>query len=374
MAKVGTRKRGARWQYFFEGAPINGKRRQVVKSGFASEKEAYKAGVMALAEYEGAGSSANGNMSVSDFMDEWVRMYVDANLKLSTKKNYTKIISKQIKPRIGGYRLSSVTPTTVQEMVNALHGEGYSKSYISLVRVVTTTALRYAVKMRYLKDNPAADVVTPKASRKARKREVVPQSAMRAILRRFEGTPHHLPILIGYHTGLRIGEVYGLTWDNVDFQNKTITVDKQINQYKREWYFSPPKTSSSNRTILVGDTLMKALKEAYDAQQAERSELGRFYQETRNLVNAKRGGGFYTTNSFAYVSRIIHNELGFEDFDFHSLRHTHATMLIEAGANIKDVSERLGHTSIETTLQIYTHKTKRMEKETVELFETLAAE
>ena len=101
MAKVGTRKRGDKWQYYFEGASIGEKRRQIVKSGFPSQKKAYEAGIKAMLEYENGGSSVDPkNISVDDYFDEWIKLYVDPNLKKSTKKCYVNLINKQIRPRI----------------------------------------------------------------------------------------------------------------------------------------------------------------------------------------------------------------------------------------------------------------------------------
>lgn len=373
MAKVGTRKRGDKWQYYFEGAKVNGKRKQIVKSGFKTSKEAYAAGVKALAEYEGGNMpKAPATLSVSDYLDHWVKLYVDTNLRLSTKKNYVNTINKNVKPRIGGYKLSAVTPAVVQGLLNDLQAEGKSASYITLVRVVMRSAFGYAVRpLGYIKENPVSHAKTPKGSPKPRTRRVLSREEVEAILRRFEGTGFRLPILIAYHAGLRIGEVYGLTWDNVDLEAGTVKVDKQLKQYKKKWYFSEPKNDASKRTVMVGKTLVAALRDELERQQQERNELGEYYQDTWNLVNAKSGGGFYSPNSFSYASRIIRFELGIEDFDFHCLRHTHATMLIEAGANIKDVSLRLGHSRVETTLQVYTHRTDAMSAKTVDIFERL---
>lgn len=374
MAKVGTRKRGDRWQYYFEGAKVDGKRKQVVKSGFRTKKEAYEAGVRALAEYDGTSASKHPEMSVNEYLDEWMRLYVDTNLKLSTKKNYTNTLNKNVRPSIGGYKLTSVTPAMVQGVLNDLQMAGKSASYITLVRVVMRSAFSYAVRpMGYINENPVTHTKTPKGSVKPRTRRVITREEIARILDRFEGTGFKLPILIGYNAGLRISETYGLTWDDIDFETGSITVEKQLRQYKKRWYFSEPKNEASIRTVLIGKTLTDALREEYNRQQREREELGEYYQDTRNLVNAKAGGGFYTPNSFAYASRIIRFELGISDFDFHSLRHTHATMLIEAGANIKDVSVRLGHSRVETTLQTYTHQTASMAEETVNLFERLTA-
>lgn len=376
MGKVGTRKRGDKWQYYFEGAKVNGKRKQIVKSGFKSSKEAYSAGVKALAEYENGGSAIEpSTVSVSDYFDEWLRLYVDVNLKISTKKTYVKAINKQIKPRIGEYKLKSVTPAVVQGLLNDLYLDGKSGSYITLIRVIMRAAFEYAIRpMQYLKTNPVEYAKTPKGSPKQKRRELVSRTMFKNIINRFEDTGFYLPLMIGYYAGLRIGEVYGLTWDNIDFEANTIYVRKQLKQDSGKWYFSDLKNEASVRDVIVGEKLMSAIKDEYETQQTERTILGRDYQDTWNLVNAKRGGGFYTPNSFAYASRVIRFKLGYKNFDFHSLRHTHATMLIEAGANIKDVSLRLGHSNIETTLQTYAHGTEKMSLNTVDIFERLTAD
>ena len=373
MAKVGTRKRGDKWQYYFEGAPVNGKRKQIVKSGFDSQKKAYAAGIEAMLEYENGGSSVDPKtISVNDYFDEWIRLYVDANLKISTKRCYVNLINKQIRPRIGKYKLSSITPAIIQGVLNEQFRDGKSASYINLTRVVMRAAFEYAVQpMMYLKVNPVARVKTPKGSPKAKRRELVSKESLDKILTRFAGTGFFIPIMIGYHSGLRIGEVYGLTWDNIDFENNVICVRKQLKQYKNEFYFSDLKNTSSERNVMVSSKLMAALKKEYDLQQMERRVLGAQYKDSWNLVNAKRGGGFYSPNSFSYANRVIKKELRIYNFDFHSLRHTHATMLIEAGADIKDVSLRLGHANIETTLQIYTHRTDEMSLRTVDIFDRL---
>lgn len=118
MAKVGTRKRGTSWQYYFEGAKIDGKRKQVVKSGFATKKEAYEAGVKALAKYSEGDAFTASNISVNDYMDEWTRLHLEVNLTPGTQRNYTKIVDSIIRPRFGKMYLRSLNPTMLQEMLN----------------------------------------------------------------------------------------------------------------------------------------------------------------------------------------------------------------------------------------------------------------
>ena len=167
------------------------------------------------------------------------------------------------------------------------------------------------------------------------------------------------------------------------------------------WYFTTPKTVSSVRTIPFGATLYNALKAEHAAQVKNEIKYGESYTihvlkketdekgnsiyrivpvqkcigsqlERTKLVCIDKNGQYTSTDSFKYCSRTIHHELHLA-FDYHSLRHTHATILVEAGANIKNVQKRLGHADIKTTLQTYVHDTEKMGERSVELFEQITA-
>lgn len=225
------------------------------------------------------------------------------------------------------------------------------------------------------------------------------------IIDRFpETTDYYLPIVIGFYTGCRIGEVLALTWDDIDFKNKTITINKSLifNTENKQWYLGPTKTFTSNRTISIGNSLIKILKRFQNNQLKNQLKYGEYYktiyskEETVNnkkmdrlyvlpssitnkhftlqkLVCSRVNGDLLTTNSMKYVSKIVNYELGI-NYRFHCLRHTHATLLIQNGANIKDVQTRLGHASVETTLDTYTHSTEKSCKDTVDLFEKISKE
>ena len=213
---------------------------------------------------------------------------------------------------------------------------------------------------------------------------------------------------------MRVSEVYGLTWDCVDFEKKTLTINKNIikkNQYglpKRKnitkghsvgvWYYGTCKNPQSRRTISIGDTLIKALKEYKKEQEENRKFYGDSYlcyyekkvlneitkkEEIKlleakseldvalpeaKLVFVKENGQFLGTDSPKYAFKVIHYELGINS-RFHDFRDTHATKLIESGADIKAVSKRLGHSTIQTTYNIYVRVTNKMENDTVDKFE-----
>lgn len=387
MASVSVSKRGAKWQYRFEAASVGGKRKQISKSGFRTKKEAEEAGNKALAEYNNAGTHfVPSEVSVADYMEYWLQNGATAIHKETTVSTYRSYAKKHIIPRLGHLRLSALTPTVLTELVNQLKINGYSKSTVTVIKAVISSALDYAVEpLRYIKDNPMRYVKTPKIEKEAEKREVVTDENWQKIIERFPfGNRFYVPMMIGYYCGTRISECLALTWNDIDLDNNTININKQL-IHNKGWKYSAPKQSSS-RVVKFGETLRDILIREKQRQEANESEYAEFYHKIYKrdgfLIDSQEelpyervypvclnyDGQMTTYRSFKYCNRVIQHDLHIK-FDYHSLRHTHATKLIEGGANIKAVQTRLGHKDIATTLQIYSHTTKGMELEAVDIFE-----
>lgn len=226
-----------------------------------------------------------------------------------------------------------------------------------------------------IKENPMTFVKMPKYNQKLINNledlKIITLEQYNTILKRFPyGSNMHIPLQIGFHTGMRAAEVMSLTWDCINLVSKTIKVEKILyrNEFK-QWVFGPPKTNSSYRTIKIGDTLCSLLKRFHTDQKANKLRYGQYYiKHDYDFVCLKENGELLTTDSIKYLSRVINYELDIP-FKFHSLRHTHATMLLEAGANIKDIQERLGHSKSSITMDVYSHVTKTMSSNTVSILE-----
>lgn len=403
-----VRKRGSKWYYSFEASSVKGKRKRIERVGGRTKKEAQAALRKALLAYDNAGIYFEPTeISLSDYMDYWFKNHVLVNCKHNTQVAYQVILTNHVKPALGIYKLKALTPALLQEFINERYRSGISKSHLGCIMNVLSSALRHAVyPCAFIKDNPLQYVKKPKYEHSVlqERHKLVSHEDFNRIIERFPpGSDYYISLIIGYYTGLRIGEVMALTWEDIDLTQNTISVNKIIFKKSPDWIFGSTKTKTSVRTIKIGATLADILRQHKKWQLDNRLEYDEYYTlhfefseidpETGksvrkivskqanevsdtltqvNMVCTRKSGILITPDSFKSASSTIHKQLKI-DFNFHSLRHTHATMLIENGANIKDVQARLGHTNIKTTLDTYTHATEAMAERSVEIFELAAA-
>lgn len=412
------------WEYRFEAAKIDGKRRHISKAGFKTKKEAEIAGTKAMAEYNNAGLTFEpSEMSYADFLDYWFDNYVKMSCKYNTQLAYNQIIETHLKSSLGMYKLKSLTPVMIQDYVNKKFVTGLKKSTLVGIMSVLSGSLKYAVlPAQLIQSSPAEYIKYPKVTsdRTDTNRTVISTEDFNRMMDRFPiYSPHRYALLIGFYTGLRIGEVYALTWEDIDFKEQTLDVNKLVykrnygvdvrqimkDKNKREeksaWYFGDTKTVASNRKIKIGDALIAELKEYRKFQMEQQLIYGEYYTQIfkkeeidekgnkiyrlievektvpvslpqANLIFRRENGQYSSSDSFKFAARIIHHEMHIK-FNFHSLRHTHATKLIEAGVSPKAVQARLGHENIETTLNTYTHNTESMEQNAVDVFEKVVS-
>lgn len=205
----------------------------------------------------------------------------------------------------------------------------------------------------------------------------IPPEWIEKIFNRFpEGTTAHLPLMLGYKCGLRLGEAFAITWEDINFENKTLQINRQVqwDQDCGQWYFSNPKYNSY-RTIDLDDQFVGLLRRAKGKQLQMQNYYADYYTyyyqdadrristagtNKINFVLVRENGTYTQPRIMQHASSIIHYEIGLKDFTYHSLRHTHATMLAENDAPPKYVKERLGHKNIQVTLQYYQHLTERI--------------
>ncbi|MFI8715729.1 tyrosine-type recombinase/integrase [Brevibacillus brevis] len=376
----GVRKRYGSWYYYFDLGVVEGKRKKIERKAVGAETKAQAQQILrrAIAEYENTGVIFEpSTTSLYDYMIFWLNEYVMINLKHNTQENYKGIIKNHIKPAIGMIKLRSLTPEPLQKFINDKHREGYSRKTLTIFHTVLQHALKQAVyPYKLLNENPMQYVKLPKKENKKTTEadlKILPMSSIKKIADFLNpSNTFYIPFHIGLNTGMRVSEVCALTWDAVDLHEGTITVDKILVNVNKEWVFGTPKTASSYRTIHIGDTLIRVLKEHKIRQKENKLKYGEFYQ-TSNFVCTKENGENVTPSSCKWSGRNIQEKLGI-DLNFHSLRHTHATLLLEQAAPIKDIQARLGHSRSGITLDTYSHLTDKMRNQTVDIFERLMGE
>lgn len=207
---VNVRKRGNVYEYNFEVAKIEGKRKRISKSGFKTKAEALKQGMIAYNEYLNTGRNIKTNeMSYSDFLDYWIDNHCKINLKYHTIEAYSNIVKNHLKINLGFYKLSQITKTTLQEFLNKVYVEkGYSKNFLNNIRKVLKCSFNYATDNEYVRVNPAANLKLPKYD--VPPKDVVhifTAEEINIILERFKNNHCiYYAFLTAYCTGLRIAE------------------------------------------------------------------------------------------------------------------------------------------------------------------------
>ncbi len=391
-------KHGTTYEYRFETASIGGQRKWISKGGFLDENTARIEGIKALNEYNTCGQVVEPTkMSVADFLEHWLLNDCSATLNEITILNYRKKIKNLIVPYIGKYRISTIDRDKLQNLLITLHDNGYSDNTISAVKGIITKCFNYAYYSGYLTKMPAINLKIPRNENTAIPKRQSPhvyltKEQLSNIFDRFPlGHPSYIPLMIGLHCGLRLGEAFALTWNDIDLEQRKISVNKQIQwrQFKRTdeekknnngrntddcgcWYFSSTKYKS-DRVLEMDEELYNLLSAEKIKQDNARAYFGdrfaRYYENEHreiiqeptakevNFICIREDGSYITPRTMQHTSRIIHLDLNIRDFDYHSLRHTHATVLLENGAPLKYIQQRLGHKKIDITINVYQHLT-----------------
>lgn len=380
MAGVTARKRGSYWEYRFDMATVDGKRKQHSKSGFRTKTEAMKAGTQALAKYNRGGEIAEpSQMSLSDWLDRWLESGVRLNCSRSTYDTYKRTADKHVRPVLGKLRVSGLSRTVLSDFVSSLCDKGYTRKYASLIVNVLSACLSYAVKMGVIDSFHRECLTFPKQyDKRANVREVVSQADYQRL---YEAMPEVFrpALVIGWLAGLRSGETLALRWDDVDFNADTIHVARRVYEDR----LAPPK-DNSERTIRMGKALHAYLYQLHQSQLENEIKYGYYYlvgddpdsceltykgeaksPSPYRLVVARENGARVLYTALSHAFRRVSEKLGIK-CDSHTLRHSHATHLLEAGVSPKAVQQRLGHKTLAITMAIYAHVTETMQDQLVD--------
>jgi integrase len=366
-----VRKRGTKWAFIIDLGrdEVTGERQQKWFSGFNTKKEAERALAEKINEVNKGTYIEPSDLTLSEYLRGWLQDYAKVNCAPRTYEGYEYIIRDHIIPSLGRITLDKLKPMHIQRYYSQRlqNGRRDGKGGLSPRTVlhhhrVLREALQHAVKWQLLSYNPADAAEAPKPQRK--KFNVLSKDEVHKLLDAASKTPYYEAIYMAINTGMRRGEIYGLQWADINFTNKTVGINQTLQRLKGEGlvFRETTKTDGSRRSIAISDNVISMLQKIKTKQKENRLLCGPLYEDHDLVFSNTHGTPInidYVSQQFGYLVKKI----GLQHVRFHDLRHSHATLLLEQGEHPKVVSERLGHSSITITMDLYSHVTPNMQKE-----------
>lgn len=350
--------------------PITGKERRTTRRGFKTQKEAKQAERNLLLDVEENGLPSNQSDGFQDPTFEelaslWLENY-KTTVKASTFENVRAKVEKMTEEHFKELKLKKITVAYCQRVVIEL-----SKTYVLYNHYlsVINRIFKYAVLMDILDSNPFDKVIKPKSRQTQRKGNFLTKEELKEFLKLAQTATlsYFFPLVhLMSYTGLRQGETLALKWSDIDFENKKITVDKTAARIKEKQTLQTPKTKNSKRVISIDPTTLSILKSWKKDQIKIYFKNGKHFEGDENFIfTNQRGEWVHIHNFIRYFKRFIADHK-LKPITPHGLRHTHASLLFSAGVEPKNISDRLGHSTVQITLDLYTHITEEQRTDTVE--------
>lgn len=350
--------------------PATGKERRTTRRGFKTMKEAKQAERNLLLDVEENGLPSNQSDGFRDPTFEelaslWLENY-KTTVKPSTFENVRVKVEKMTEEHFKELKLKKITVAYCQKIVVEL-----SKSYVLYNHYlsVINRIFKYAVLMDIISSNPFDKVIKPKSRQTQRKGNFLTKEELKEFLKLAQTTTlsYFFPLVhLMSYTGLRQGEALALKWSDIDFENKKITVDKTATRIKEKQTLQTPKTKNSKRVISIDPTTLSILKSWKKDQIKIYFKNGKHFEGDDNFIfTNERAEWVHIHNFIPYFKRFV-TDHKLKPITPHGLRHTHASLLFSAGVEPKNISDRLGHSTVQITLDLYTHITEEQRTDTVD--------
>lgn len=358
VKKAKTRK-GQSWQLTVEMPrdPITGERKRKYKTVTGTKKEADQALRRFITELERGEYIEDNNITVSDWLQKWLEVYIVPTVSPTTLVGYKGMIRRYIDPLIGHLQVQELNALAVQIWVNKLRvspssGEPLTAGTIKHTYHVLRGAMDKAVQAGLIHRSPCAGIQLPKGEKK--KPVIYDETQIQQLLDFARGTEMELIIDLELCMGMRRGELLGLQWQDIDWDKNQIHIIRSRVAVDGKSVVKQPKTESGTRTVDVPEILMKKLKRYKVQCMEQKIRVGRRLLEEDFIIVHPDGRPIYPE----YVSQMftkLQKRAGLPKCRFHDLRHLCASIMVKQGVEVKVAQERLGHKDITTTMNIYAH-------------------
>lgn len=318
-------------------------------------------------------------LTVGNWIRNWLENYSKPNVRPRTYEKYSGSLKAYIMPTFGNVLLSELTAADLQKHLNRLletgraDGTGLSSSTVRGTRRYLSMCIDDTVKSGLVSSNVVRLTKAPKLSKKEiavlSKEEIARLiDTAKEIKNPFMSVVMPQIISLTVHTGMRQGEVFGIKWDDIDFEKSCLFIRRSLaHVIGKGAVFQAPKTKNSVRRILLMPEDVKNLRAYKKWQENYSEELGDLFAGHDLVFTSPFGEPMSPTNfSRRYFKPLLKKCNISSDFTFHGLRHTHATLLLRQGVNPKIVQERLGHSSIKVTMDTYSHVLPDMQRQAVD--------
>ncbi|MBO0422224.1 tyrosine-type recombinase/integrase [Enterococcus plantarum] len=365
MARRGEniyKRKDGRWEgRYIKGRQQNGKIHYGYIYGYKYSEVKHQ---LILMKYEKQTNSSKNLLpyegNLLDWTIYWLETFVRPKVKSSTYASYKNKMDVHVLSRIGSIKLQKLKQSDIDSLLQEMDLTLKASSIRSIFSVLKN-CLGKAISLNLLVENPCMGLELPKARRKTVKALSIKDQAK--LVKEINRNQKFFSIILALQTGLRIGEICGLKWEDIDFENNTLGVNRTVLRIqsedkagrKTEIVEITPKSENSQRKIPIAKSLKKNLLEL---QKVSTSDY---------VISNKHKA--LEPRTIAYRFQIIRKKIGLENFSFHSLRHTFATRCLEAGGNIATISSLLGHSSTKMTLDCYTNSFFTEERQLVEKLE-----
>ncbi|NBI30932.1 tyrosine-type recombinase/integrase [Chengkuizengella marina] len=365
------KKHNTGWEYRLKYKdPITKKFREKSQRGFSSKPEARKA----AEEFERklAQGYEQTDIKLADYLTIWINDYKKGTVRKNTIELHKNNVKNHIIPYFQNIMLSDVKPIMYQKFLNELAGKGYSRRTVQIVNTTMYNAMEKAVTLGKLEKNPCNGVEIRGEKKKKSVQFIESDDIPKFLKTSYQyGYIYWIFFKLLIETGMRKGEAAALKWTDVNLKERIIRIDETLDFQAKDKseLFGDTKTHKSERTIRISQSLTNDLKYHMNWQNQNKLTLNEAYHHDLNLVLCRNDGNFMPKSSlFNAYSRIL-KRADLPTLPIHSLRHTHAVILLESGADMKYVQERLGHGSYKITADVYSHISKKLEETNMDKFE-----